>query len=233
MQYSRLGFTRDYDRPLAIAGLEKRLIQAFGTYGGFGIFDDGLGLLRRSLLWHRNSTGATLERIGFPKDWKMRVPSWSWMAYNGGIRYLDLPFQEVDWFEEDLRSPWRTSGSDATWHTGDQDVNAELYAVAKDIDLDRIDGTSKKEDARIIYDTPDVAKWSNAAKSHLKCVIMGRRRNLAQTERERIHYFLLVQEALPRGSSRLDRQIWQRVGVGYALGTRISLDNGGVDIIIL
>lgn len=32
-QYSRLGFTRSDDRPFAIAGLEKRLLKAYGTAG--------------------------------------------------------------------------------------------------------------------------------------------------------------------------------------------------------
>jgi hypothetical protein len=50
MQYSRLLFSRIEDRPIAIAGLEKRLIGAFGTQGGFGVFAAPDGLLQRSLL---------------------------------------------------------------------------------------------------------------------------------------------------------------------------------------
>ena len=25
------------------------------------------------------------------------MPSWSWMAYNGGIHFIDIPFGTVDW----------------------------------------------------------------------------------------------------------------------------------------
>lgn len=46
-QYSTLQFTKAYDRPIAIAGLEQRLIRAFGKPGGFGVFNR---YFRRSLL---------------------------------------------------------------------------------------------------------------------------------------------------------------------------------------
>ncbi|KAJ4311211.1 hypothetical protein N0V84_010573, partial [Fusarium piperis] len=37
--YSRLQFTKAYDRPIAIAGLEQRLVNAFATHGGYGAFE--------------------------------------------------------------------------------------------------------------------------------------------------------------------------------------------------
>ena len=103
-QYSRLDFTRYSDRPFAIAGLEKRLQSAFNTRGAFGIFDDGDkedgGLFHRSLLWQRGEENGDLPNmptIEFPPARKVNVPSWSWMAYRGGIDYIDPPFDQADW----------------------------------------------------------------------------------------------------------------------------------------
>ncbi|KAJ3578871.1 hypothetical protein NPX13_g1697 [Xylaria arbuscula] len=89
-QYSRLQFTRIYDRPLAIAGLEQRLIRAFDTQGGYGVFTRYFG---RGLLWQRDVTMApqVMKPIQFPKSQKYQVPSWSWMAYEGAISFMDLP----------------------------------------------------------------------------------------------------------------------------------------------
>lgn len=62
--YSILEFTRDCDRPLAIAGLEQRLMNVFATRGGYGVFQR---YFERSLLWKRGSSTA-LKRIDFPPD---------------------------------------------------------------------------------------------------------------------------------------------------------------------
>ena len=96
IHFSRLKFTPYSDRSIAIAGLEKRLIRAFDTSGEFGVFDDGRSLLHRSLLWSRGWDEATLDKIAFPADSQIIVPTWSWMAVKGGIDYLDLPFDGVD-----------------------------------------------------------------------------------------------------------------------------------------
>ncbi|KAJ9148868.1 hypothetical protein NKR23_g4690 [Pleurostoma richardsiae] len=91
-QYSRLEFSWLADRAVAIAGLEKRLIRDFNN-GGYGVFDDGRGLLHRSLLWRRGVDQPSLSRIVFPLG-RRSAPTWSWMGYNGGIDYFsddDLP----------------------------------------------------------------------------------------------------------------------------------------------
>jgi hypothetical protein len=220
IQYSRLKFTRISDRPIAIGGLEQRLIHDFNTYGGFGVFDDGHGLLRRSLLWNRGSDENTLERIVFPADRQMMVPSWSWMAYKGGIDYLELPFDRVDWEEEEIRSPWKP-GSRGVWHTGDQAGIVELSAVARDFDFT---GTTGPE-SKIIYDNP--AK-SSGPSPPVKCVVVGRLKSEGQNGLNRMHYVLLV---TPK-ASQVGRggQVCERVGVGYVLGRWIKLDQPGASV---
>ncbi|KAF3761990.1 HET-domain-containing protein [Cryphonectria parasitica EP155] len=229
-QYSRLDFTRDYDRPLAIAGLEKRLIQAFNTSGGFGIFDDGRGLLRRSLLWYRSSIDTPLKLIQFPNDWKLKVPSWSWMAYQGGIEYLELPFQGVDWLLEEMTPPWCTSETTSTWRTGDEEEVPELHAVARSFDLGRM-GRSTRGEAHAIYDRPVGGTKPNSSHNSVKCVVMGRLRDPAQIERNRRHYVLLVREGIS-GGQRQRRPVWERVGVGYLPGGWISLNDDGMDVVV-
>jgi hypothetical protein len=86
-RYSNLALSVKTDRPIAIKGLETRLIRTFETVGGYGIFDL---YLHRGLLWQRS--GDTLDRITSRGE---RVPSWSWMAYEGGIRYMDVPLGGV------------------------------------------------------------------------------------------------------------------------------------------
>jgi len=89
--YSRLGITKSADRTIAISGLEKRLAFTFRTQGRHGVFKN---YLHRSLLWER-SEDTRMKRILYPTD--RRVPSWSWMAYEGVIDYVDIPFNRVEW----------------------------------------------------------------------------------------------------------------------------------------
>lgn len=92
---------------MAIAGLLKRLLNTIGVKGGFGILDerDTRGLLRRTLLWHRGAKDTSMKCIDFSQSQaQIAVPSWSWMAYDGGIDYLELGFGHYEWFN--LQSPW-------------------------------------------------------------------------------------------------------------------------------
>jgi hypothetical protein len=91
-QYSRLSLTFPADKPIAIRGIENRLMRTFNTTGGHGIFDR---YLHRSLLWQRSRE--PLKRI--------LVPSWSWMAYDGPIDYMSISFGQVTW-SEDIASPF-------------------------------------------------------------------------------------------------------------------------------
>ncbi|KAJ4358425.1 uncharacterized protein N0V89_003008 [Didymosphaeria variabile] len=71
-KYATMSSSFMEDRPVAIRGLEKRLVRTFKTKGGFGMFDC---YLHRCLLWKR--TGWSLSPIDTFRD---ETPSWSWMA---------------------------------------------------------------------------------------------------------------------------------------------------------
>ncbi|UPK93045.1 hypothetical protein LCI18_003980 [Fusarium solani-melongenae] len=105
-RYSRLGLSIPSDRAVAINGLQERIFHALGAEGGFGVcFEDtkdgrGRGLLRRSLLWSRTSDTLALSRIYVPDHRATsKAPSWSWMAYTGGIDYIAPNFGDMDWEE--------------------------------------------------------------------------------------------------------------------------------------
>ncbi|KAH8896503.1 HET-domain-containing protein, partial [Thozetella sp. PMI_491] len=99
-RYSTLCLTQKTDRPVAMGGLEFRLATYFKTQSAFGIVKDFLGA---SLLWQRSGNEWMEPIFGFgptdkPTSGKMvKPPSWSWMAYTGGIRYGTLGDEYLSW----------------------------------------------------------------------------------------------------------------------------------------
>jgi hypothetical protein len=85
-----LGLTKNTDKTVAFSGLERRLAQGLHTTLRHGIAEK---FLHRSLLWKR--TEGRLKRITYPEDRK--VPSWSWMAWDGAIDFVSAPWEAVLW----------------------------------------------------------------------------------------------------------------------------------------
>jgi hypothetical protein len=220
MKYSRLAFTRWEDRAVAMQGLEQRLSRGFKSRGKFGILDDKAGfshrsLLHRSLLWHRGADESSLTRISFPPD-RQKPPTWSWMAYQGGIDYLRLPFDEVEWESEDIRSPWQTTEV----RTADQAELAELGAIAREFALRHTVG----EDVKVVYDM--TGKTGGLASSVL-CVVIGRAKGKAPVD-DRAHYILLV---TPKASMAVEgTKVYERIGAGRVPGRCIDFKRPGSDV---
>ncbi|KAF5667402.1 serine threonine kinase [Fusarium denticulatum] len=215
-QYSNLDFTKIHDRPIAIAGLEQRLVSAFKTEGGYGVFNGAF--FGRSLLWTRDTQRSDgLKLIDFPRDQKFRVPTWSWTAYEGPITYFDIPFDHVRWTyntaEERIQSPWTTMESDSTsfsLHTGEQNGRIDLTAQAREmLDLELAEAQGK-----VIYDegklSPGVRKL---------CVIVGREKSKDEDCRipDPECFTLLV-----AASDDLSNSSYRRVGVGRLLESWID-----------
>lgn len=83
-QYSQLSLTHSSDRHVAISGVVERLKKCLHSREIYGIFEK---YLHQSLLWRR----AGDERMRGIPETQTTIPSWSWMAYKGGIEYDDLP----------------------------------------------------------------------------------------------------------------------------------------------
>ncbi|KAI1122254.1 HET-domain-containing protein [Nemania abortiva] len=219
-QYSRLQFTMSYDRPLAIAGIEQRLIRAFKTHGGYGVFTCYFG---RSLLWQRDTRlQSVMTPIHFPTSQKYKVPSWSWMAYEGAIDFMDLPFGKVNWEEGEIRSPWSPPSlatpssshlsiiSNASWHTADKNGRNDLTAIARDF--------STSADARIVYDG-----GKRPRDQIVKCVLVGRSKTSMRMDNEKFYYVLVI-------AQKQDARSYERIGVGTLPGSLITLKQTGLRV---
>ncbi|KAL1602449.1 hypothetical protein SLS60_005865 [Paraconiothyrium brasiliense] len=212
-QYSRLGLSKQYDRPTALAGLEQRLHRTMKVKGRFGMFDDlkAPGLLRRSLLWHRGKDIERLTRVEFLPT-QTPAPSWSWMAWTGtkiddykytpgGINYFQVPFQEFDW--EDVQTPWTQ-----------QDLDEEN---ALSVDARAYDCTSaQKEQYTFIGDLQ-----KGSAPKRGMCVVLGVQvGSLKAVDKQ--HYLLLIDN-----NGKMDRsgvQRWERIGAGWVFGKFLEND---------
>jgi hypothetical protein len=53
----------------------------------YGIFEK---FLHRNLLWRAND--CQLQKIGYEPP----LPSWTWMAYSGGVKFIDVSFGEME-----------------------------------------------------------------------------------------------------------------------------------------
>ena len=89
--YSKRDLSEKTDRSVATSGLEARIAGALECQSSYGIFQR---YLHRNLLWQASDN--KMEPIGYKTR---HVPSWSWMAYNGGIQFMDIPFGIVDWID--------------------------------------------------------------------------------------------------------------------------------------
>ncbi|KAF2011920.1 hypothetical protein BU24DRAFT_266342 [Aaosphaeria arxii CBS 175.79] len=203
-EYSRLGLSQSYQRPIAIEGLQQRLLRTMRVDGGFGVFDGDAtrGLLRRSLLWCRGSDTESLSPIQFPTG---GVPSWSWMAYTGGIDYLDIGFGTLDW--EDIQSPWSRGGG--------QSIEGPPVLVAKARVYDP--GAANESEGALVWDTP---KSSLSQLSETLCVVMGKEKG-SMPDQDKRHAVLVIK---PKENTVTPSQPkdYVRIGTGFMPGKCIG-----------
>jgi hypothetical protein len=88
--YSKRELTKDTDRCVAVSGLEARIARALKCQSRYGIFQKHL---HRNLLWQM--LDRKTKRIAY--DNNEEVPSWSWMAYSGGVRFMNIVIGSVSW----------------------------------------------------------------------------------------------------------------------------------------
>ncbi|KAE9367915.1 HET-domain-containing protein [Stipitochalara longipes BDJ] len=202
-RYSNLALSFSKDRPIAIKGLETRLIRTFGTTGGFGIFDI---YFHRGLLWQRSED--TLQRI--EPSHSMRVPSWSWMAYKGGIKYMDIPFGEAAWVE-DITSPFKAGSPGRPDYREEMGLEAIVWGIVG----------VEPNSPQLVLDEPG-RKFAQP----LKCAIVGRSKQPNLEDEQQIHYTMIVSFL----ASEHGVEVYERVGVGYLEKRHIVLDTLGVKI---
>ena len=204
-RYSKLALSVNTDRPVAIRGLEKRLMRALDTRGRFGVFDI---YLRRGLLWQRNK--ASLERIDFSGNKEQEpVPSWSWMAYAGDIRYMNVPLGGAEWaqWDQDIVSPWKKIKDG-------NNVPLELEVLVRDLKV-------IEPGTRVFLDEP-----SRTFGRPFKCVIVGS--SIASNQGKGQVYYALIVTPLSQG----EVNIYERAGVACLHKHQIVLDKPGTEAYI-
>ncbi|KAF6817253.1 TOL [Colletotrichum plurivorum] len=167
-KYSELALSSNSDRPVAIRGLETRLSRVFDTVGGYGLFDYHM---HRCLMWKRASQ--PLKRIEAFRGGS--VPSWSWMAYDGGIRYVKM---ETIVKETDIVSPFHA------WkpHQRNETDTRQLLSVIQAPMWELVDTQS----AQLDLDEP-----GRVFESSLKCIVVARAQ-VWQEEATRSCFVVLV-----------------------------------------
>ncbi|SCO76560.1 uncharacterized protein FRV6_00772 [Fusarium oxysporum] len=206
-QYSRLELSHIQDRPLAIAGLESRLRKAYRlrdddwAKGGYGIFHDGPGhgLFHRSLLWKRSEDEPVMELIDFSRRPEDSMPTWSWMAFKGGIDYLDPPFNKVDWEMTEVESPWsqKSGGSEGTLSSHHLKVTARPFNVAG----------HRPGEIELIYDNPERKATSEGYRP--KCAIIAKSKE--DVERNEKSFYVMILIEVPNMDSQ-GQQVFRRLG---------------------
>lgn len=199
-RYSSLALTYATDKPRAIAGLEKRLMAALKSTGGYGVFQSNF---HRDLLWQRRNTGTTLWRINFPSE--QRVPSWSWMAFDGEIRYMNVALGDLE-RTKDISSPFQRSLQAISHVTSHASEKAYFQAPIRTL--------MKDNPAGMILDEPN-----RVLPRPLMCVIIGSNKQHKGTPLR--HYALIVTPVEGLG----EKKVVERVGVAYLSVMDVSIED--------
>ncbi|KAI0885986.1 uncharacterized protein GGS22DRAFT_159532 [Annulohypoxylon maeteangense] len=205
-KYSNLSFSYETDRSVAMFGLERRLARVYGVQARYGILDKTF--LHRSLLWRIADTGRPLRKIDYKNS--HRVPSWSWMAVMGPIKYMDAPFELMDW-DVDIKSPFEDPSPEK-----DPQLVPNYMVPARDV-LQEVDPRS------LIYDRPEyknLHEGNDPVQSKLKCVIVGREKRESEEAPQDLYVLLII----PTDISKHDCTDYERIGVARITGDDIDLE---------
>jgi len=194
-KYSQCGLTNKSDRDTAISGLVKRIESALGTEGRYGVFDC---FFSRLLLWKRFGKEKTDPIVYSGR----RVPSWSWMAYNGGIDFMS---------DSTLMVP-RSKDLGL-------DTNREVLVVKiRQFEYCRME--QKEKEHAIFADSGRVGSlWFDmATKIEFRhCVVVGMRKD--QEEDPQKTYYILVVREKPL------KKEYERLGVGEVEARYVSKES--------
>ncbi|RII24870.1 hypothetical protein CUC08_Gglean005685 [Alternaria sp. MG1] len=202
--YSKRGLTKDTDRCVAASGLEARIAGALHCKSSYGIFEK---FLHRTLLWQASDK----DTMHIAYDNNQKVPSWSWMACSGGVRFMEIEMGSVSWLKA------LAFGAERNYAALIADVG-EFRHVTPRPDANRytladLSGNGK---GWIQY---DVEGDESGRRDY--CVVIGRTRGIIRKR----HYYILV--VVP---TREDGE-YTRVGVGIVRTSCVKRLRAGVRIV--
>lgn len=146
------------------------------------------------------------------------VPTWSWMGYDGGIDFVDLPLGGVHWSTDAIKSPWATEGP-GTWHTGDGEEFVELRAWARPFETSSV-GMAGPGEVEFVCDTQDTIELDN---KNLMYVVVGREKKSKVDIEETAHFVLVITRTKEPLRSKEGEIVCERVGVGHVKGKYLDL----------
>lgn len=194
-KYSQCGLTKESDRHIAIFGLVQRIENILKTEGGYGVFNCFLSNL---LLWKRSDEKKTAPI--FYEGQKM--PSWSWMAYYGGIDFITNSSLMVPHIE-DLRF----------------DADRETLIV-KVRQFENCRMKQEEKEHAIYADSGRVGSlWFDIGVENpfKHCVVIGMRDDKKENP-QKTYYILVIQEESPN-------KRYKRLGVGEVEACYISKES--------
>lgn len=195
--YSRLELTRATDRPVAVAGVARRLANEIGSPVAFGIFAN-FEWLHRSLLWQR-AGDTPLQCIN---NQCLHVPTWSWMAYTGPIDYVTVSATEVEWNREISLL--------ATTSTGRVELTAPITSFTAEM---------SRNPNLLVLDACGMANIQN-----LRCIVVGKalsRSSRSQGEDDMEAYHVIVVSPAQTGTPCIE---YERLGIATVYQTHLALE---------
>jgi hypothetical protein len=203
--YSIRGLTQPTDRIAAIFGLQSRIASTLDCEERWGILKP---FLHRNLLWQRHGA-EKMERIGYNNP---KVPSWSWMAYRGGIKFVHVSFAASDDIRWQRELRFDTEQNDAL--TGSFGTFWKCTMIQKETQYAILDSTAT-ERGWLQFDVEDGTDLDMQ-----KCVVVGR-----TGQEPEIKYFILVVR-----QTATNRE-YKRVGVGLIQASHVSKLKGSIRIV--
>jgi hypothetical protein len=201
--YSERKLSYKTDRCVAMSGLQDRIAEAIPCEGRYGTFQT---YLHRNLLWH--ASDAKLRKI----EYEGHVPSWSWMAYDGGIRFLDE--KEIPYGDIQLLTSLRFDQDASYGHALVADVG-KFWDCTMQSDGNRyaVFDLSKIKRGWIRYDVED---GKNLLEEH--CVVVG---STLDSE----NYYILVTRP-----TSVDGE-YERVGIGLVSKNCVVREQANVRVV--
>ncbi|TGO59568.1 hypothetical protein BCON_0043g00270 [Botryotinia convoluta] len=206
-RYIRLEFSHPEDRPIAIDGLMERLTIASKTRSLAGLFKTFWG---RCLLWRRADNTGPLKRIPPGTHSRRTPPTWSWMAFDGAISFIEPGGGHVFWNDAGVKLLFANlTGYQTSWlRTSCQNDSVAIQAKVFDFN---IPANASRSEAYIYYDDSTI--------STAECVIVGTDKYHANDASMKKHYVLIVKPL----SDILGTTSYERCGVGYIPAKYIRL----------
>ncbi|KAK7177758.1 TOL-like protein [Paraphaeosphaeria sporulosa] len=216
-EYSKRNLTMPSDRSVAISGLVDPVADALDCHSAYGTFQK---YFHRNLLWQ--ASDGKMEEIAY--DYHM--PSWSWMAYSGGIQFLGVSLHDVDWVDHlqfDKECNYAIIADLGRFHNCAMEPDGDHFVI-----LSLFTG---REKGWIRYDVENGKDLGDE-----RCFVIGRTEEYYKTTEERYgtmtevytpteKYYILV--ARPTSTSGE----YRRVGIGLVNSDRIVKERLRVQLV--